>query len=248
MYKLGCLYSLPDFRNYKYAKIKPIPLSEQLPDSVDLRPVCSPIKDQDGVGSCLAFSLTGIMEFNDKKPDGQFTSLSELFLYYIIRDMMGTTDYDSGGYITYGLKCLAQRGVCTEEEYPYDNAIYRYKEMPTGRLLLSGLKHKIDTYWELDTQNDMLTCLADGYAFICGVSVYDSFVSDEIRRTGVIPMPGPNEKLRGGHAIMICGYDTNTQRFIFRNSWGTIWGMDGYGTISFEYVSSMGWNFWTVRK
>ena len=131
---------------------------------------------------------------------------------------------------------------------PYINPLYRYKQMPTGRQLFSGLKRTISSYWQMYTTEEMVTCIADGYPVVGGVAVYDSFQSDAIARTGIIPMPSSSEKFKGGHAIVFCGYDMMSKRFIFRNSWGTKWGQEGYGTIPFEYVDQMGWDFWTVRK
>src|ERR1043166_4442172 len=38
------------------------------------------------------------------------------------------------------------------------------------------------------------------------------------------------------HTIPICGYDDQTARFTFKNSWGGWWGDRGFGTISYEYI------------
>jgi len=57
------------------------------------------------------------------------------------------------------------------------------------------------------------------------------------------------ESVVGGHAVVIVGYDTATQRFIIRNSWGVSWGQSGYFTIPFEYVLNAGLasDFWSIR-
>ena len=246
---LGCLKSIPDRRNYKFATIKESIVT--LPQSIDIRLNCTPIKDQDSVGSCTAFSINAMKEFLDKKEhgiDGKFDILSERYVYYIIRDMMGTTEWDSGGYINYGLKVLAKFGACLESEMPYYNAYYNFREMPTGKMLFSGAHRKISSYWEIDTIDEMKSCLVSGYPFVGGVSVYDSFKSDETAETGDVPMPNLYESFKGGHAIMFCGFNDSTGRFIFKNSWGKRWGNNGYGTISYEYVETMGWDFWTIRR
>ena len=41
---------------------------------------------------------------------------------------------------------------------------------------------------------------------------------------------------KGGHVILLVGYDSENKTFIFQNSWGTEWGQDGYGTIPEEYI------------
>ena len=49
---------------------------------------------------------------------------------------------------------------------------------------------------------------------------------------------------------MACGYDLKTSRFIVRNSWGGRWGMDGYFTMPFAYLTNafLSADFWTVRR
>ena len=51
------------------------------------------------------------------------------------------------------------------------------------------------------------TSLFNGNPFVMGIAVYESFESEEVARTGEVPMPGEGEKMLGGHAILCCGYD-----------------------------------------
>ena len=82
-----------------------------------------------------------------------------------------------------------------------------------------------------------------------GFSVYESFESRAVAKTGEVPLPGPGEALLGGHAVVAVGYDDPRQRFIVRNSWGTSWGMDGYFTMPYEYLLDGGLSddFWTIK-
>ena len=67
--------------------------------------------------------------------------------------------------------------------------------------------------------------------------MYDSFESDAVIASGVVPMPNVNtEQNRGGHYIVGCGYDDAAQTFLFRNSWGDAIGMGGYETIPYAYI------------
>lgn len=45
----------------------------------------------------------------------------------------------------------------------------------------------------------MLTCLAEGYPFIFGFTVYKSFKSQEAKRTGIAHMPKKGERAIGDH-------------------------------------------------
>jgi C1A family cysteine protease len=84
---------------------------------------------------------------------------------------------------------------------------------------------------------------------VFGFTVYESFEGDAVAKTGEVSMPGPSEKVLGGHAVVAVGYDDSTQRFIVRNSWGPGWGMGGYFTIPYAYLtdSNLADDFWTVR-
>jgi C1A family cysteine protease len=48
---------------------------------------------------------------------------------------------------------------------------------------------------------------------------------------------------------MAVGYDDSQQRFIVRNSWGANWGMKGYFTMPYAYLTeqNLSSDFWTVR-
>jgi C1A family cysteine protease len=94
----------------------------------------------------------------------------------------------------------------------------------------------------------MLTCLAEGYPFVFGFTVYESFESAETARTGIVQMPDKSERALGGHAVMAVGYDQKNTRLLIRNSWGKTWGKGGYFTMPFAYMETLAADFWTVRK
>jgi C1A family cysteine protease len=92
--------------------------------------------------------------------------------------------------------------------------------------------------------------MADGFPFVFGFTVYDSFESDQVAKTGILNMPKPDEPEVGGHAVMGVGYDDAKKRLLVRNSWGADWGMKGYFTMPYDYVASrdLSDDFWTIRK
>jgi C1A family cysteine protease len=102
----------------------------------------------------------------------------------------------------------------------------------------------------LPNLNQLKGCLALGYPFVFGFSVYESFESATVARTGKVPMPKPREALLGGHAVLTVGYDDVEERFLMRNSWGASWGMAGYFTMPFDYLvdPNLCDDFWTVKS
>ena len=83
---------------------------------------------------------------------------------------------------------------------------------------------------------DIRVCLTDGFPFVFGFSVYSSFMEEEVRNTGVMPMPQPGETLLGGHAVMAVGYDEEKELLLVRNSWGKEWGDKGYFRMPYDYI------------
>jgi C1A family cysteine protease len=95
----------------------------------------------------------------------------------------------------------------------------------------------------------MKGCLASGDPFVYGFTVYTSFETTQVEQTGIVPMPASGEKVLGGQAVLAVGYDDSSQRFIVRNSWGPGWGMGGYFTVPYVYLTDTGLSddFWTTR-
>ena len=96
----------------------------------------------------------------------------------------------------------------------------------------------------------MRICLAEGFPFVFGFTVYESFESQQVSKTGKVYMPKKNEKVLGGHAVLAVGYNDKDKRFTVRNSWGTGWGMKGYFTMPYDYLASryLSDDFWTIRS
>ena len=245
--RYGWIPDLPDHRDYLYAA--PMEVLRKLPAKVDLRPRCPKVYDQGQLGSCTANAIAGAIEFDLMKQKAKkvFTP-SRLFIYYNERVIEGTVDSDSGAMIRDGVKSVSKQGDCPEPEWPY--AIEKFRDKPSRKCYRDAVKHKAVSYQRLiPAANQLKGCLASGYPFVFGIAVYESFESARVARTGVAPMPGPNEREIGGHAILAVGYDDQQQRFIVRNSWGARWGMKGYFTLPYAYATNpnLADDFWTIR-
>lgn len=241
----GWKKELGDIRDFKFT---PVTAVTALPPSVNLQNQCPPVVDQGQLGSCTANAIAAAHEFAQIKQHEKAFPPSRLFIYYNERAMEGTIKQDAGAIIRDGFKSIAQKGVCSEASWKY--IISKFARKPPVTCYTQALKHKALQYLAVTPTLDHLKgCLADGFPFVFGISVYESFESDAVAQTGIVPMPQPNEQLLGGHAIAAVGYDDATSRFTIRNSWGTEWGDQGYCYLPYEYLTNaqLSSDFWTVR-
>lgn len=250
--RYGWIPDLPDYRDFVFAA--PRAILAKLPPRVDLTSKCPPIYDQKEIGSCTANAIGGTIQFDQlkQKMRGAFMP-SRLFIYYNERVMENTVREDAGAMIRDGIKSVAKQGVCAEKMWPYDPAPYppnpRLAKKPSANCYKSAPKHTAVQYQRVPRNlAQMKGCLASGYPFVIGFTVYESFESDDVTRTGMMPMPAPNEHVIGGHAVMVVGYDDKLDRFRMRNSWGQAWGVKGHFTMPYGYLldHNLSDDFWKI--
>ena len=239
---------LPDGRDFMYGA--PAEVVRQLPESVDLRPGCPPVYDQGQLGSCTANAIGGALEFAQIKEQkaNPFTP-SRLFIYYNERVIEHTVDSDSGAQIRDGVKSVHQLGAPPETDWPYD--INQFAQKPPEQAYTDATNYQAILYQRVTpTLGQLKGCLASGYPFVFGFTVYESFESQEMANTGHLGMPGTAEKQLGGHAVLAVGYEDSSQTFIVRNSWGADWGIKGYFTMPYPYLlqGTLASDFWTIRS
>ena len=201
------------------------------------------------VHNCTANAIAGAIEFDQMKQNLSPVFVpSRLFIYYNERVIEGTVNTDSGAQLRDGMKSAGTQGVCPEDMWPYN--IANFEVQPTDDCYQAALQHKAILYQRVTRNLDQMKgCLASGYPFVFGFTVYESFESKQVAQSGHAPMPQPGEQTLGGHAVLAVGYDDANQWFIARNSWGTGWGMQGYFTLPYAYLASrsLSSDFWTVR-
>ncbi len=247
-----------------------------MPAAVDLRAWCSPIEDQRALGSCTAHAAVGMIEYLHRRGTGRHIDGARLFVYKTTRNLMGVVG-DTGAYMRTTMGALALFGAPPEKYWPYTDVkppcpadARTFDEEPPAFIYAMGDDFQAITYFCHDPKSQNVPpgqvlssvkkYLAAGFPAMFGFIGFDSFGHSDI--PGGVPFPCPTDSPRWGHAILAVGYDDNLKikntlcpnvkskgALLFRNSWGTGWGDQGYGWIPYDYVlQNLAWDFWTCLK
>lgn len=224
-----------------------VPHMAVLPSSVDLRNNCPAIYDQGNLGSCTANAAAGLAQYMMIKQKLPSWMPSRLALYYWNRLQEGTVSWDSGASLYDAMNTMVVYGVPHETLWPYN--VRKFTTKPPKNVWSDAYWHSIQKGLSVrQNLNTIKATLAAGNPIIFGFTVYESFESNTVTTTGIMPMPSEGEETLGGHAVMAVGYDDETQMIIVRNSWGTSWGQNGYFMMPFDFITNPNYcdDFWTA--
>jgi C1A family cysteine protease len=220
-----------------------------LPPVVDLEPKCPPIYDQQDLGACTSMAAGALSQFQAKKTGHKWYMPSRLAIYYWTREMEGSVNDDTGATLHDTMQVLVRKGVPHEDLWWYN--IEKFAVKPSQKVVTDAGNFRVAKQLAVNQNlHDLRSCIAEGDPFIFGFSVYESFLSNEVARTGVTPMPHTGEEVLGGHAVMAVGYDDRKGMFKVRNSWGKEWGQNGYFWMPYDYVTNFNLSddFWTLSN
>ena len=216
-----------------------------LPKAVDLRPHFEAVRNQGALGSCSAFAATAVMEAM-RNIQGKRTKerLAPLFFYYAERKQMeadGTrqaTRKDTGAFMSLAAATAVKVGTVTEAVVPYADGKEGLGYDATSAHFAAAGEFRMKKKARVKTLQGMKSALAARKPFMLPVILYDSFMTREVAKTGMMPMPGRKEQMQGGHAVVAVGYDDAKQAFLVRNSWGTDWGQKGHFWMPYAFFTT----------
>lgn len=246
----------------KFFELKQLKIEQNVPvfdlrDVVKIPEALSEI-DQGSLGSCTANAISFAYAFDELKQNNKDVFLpSRLFIYYNERLIENTIDEDSGASLKDGMNCIKQYGVCEERIWPYDPINFEVKPSQEAydqaklakAVKFMGIALSYNDSIDIRT-NNLKNVLKSGFPIIIGIVVYDSFESQQVAETGMVPMPGEFDQIIGGHAVCIIGYNDHKQSFIVKNSWGPDWGDHGYFYLPYKYVTNpdLTSELWILQK
>jgi C1A family cysteine protease len=244
----------PDFRDHHYSLTGPF--GAKVPTTNRTTFVMPPVVDQGNLGSCTGNGIAGLLMFNflnhhvQNKTRSKVDYFSRLFIYYGERVIEGSVKEDAGAEIRDGIKVVDKLGAPPEHIWPY--TISKFANKPTKTAFIAALKFKAVNYERINNTNpDLLySAIAAGKPVVYGFTVYDSFESDRVARTGIVPMPKSTERVLGGHCVWMIDYDevNGVPGYWSVNSWGIDWGFKGLFFMPEAYVTNnnLADDFWTI--
>jgi C1A family cysteine protease len=224
-----------------------------LPAQVDLHDRFPPVRDQENRGTCVAHACVAVREFllGDESTQGD---LSEQFVYWACKKRDGYAG--SGTWIHHGIAVLKELGACVESMWPYNPEPLPGNEgqgPPPADAETEARDYRITDSEQVPSRGvDVLRQqLAQERAIAFAVPVYTYWFTDPVHGTGDIRLPLSTDKIEGGHAMCMVGYQDDADvpgggYFLVRNSWGTTtWGRDnaiapGYARIPYAYIAAHG--------
>lgn len=235
----------------------------KLPSEINNTRFCSPMHNQGTQGSCTAQSAVSLFEYMERKSGNNVhIDGSRAFVYYNSRVYAGfNTNSDTGSYIRSTIKSIVMNGIAEEVYFPYNPSDWKTK--PAESVYRNALNFKATKYVRLDDGSQglierMKSFVNNGYAINFGFAVYQC-IDDITSKIPVLPFPSRTEKLKGGHAVIIVGYDDaapsynyrdknkTTGAFLCQNSWGSAWGNKGFFYIPYKYFETqLALDVWTV--
>ncbi len=186
----------------------------------------TPIEDQGGCGSCVAFGTIATFEaqiqIHADAPD-LGVDLSEADLWFCYGPAHGAGACPDGGWWPDSAFPGLVAGVVPAANYPYTD-----QNQPCSRPANAADLLSADSSWQtLGTAADMKKFISSVGPMTACFTVYEDFYYHYT--SGVYEYNAATSgNVVGGHCVSIVGYNDDGQYWIAKNSWGTGWGESGY--------------------
>jgi C1A family cysteine protease len=240
---------LPDPHDSKDISFSSVKTEDQIEESVDLEPFCSPIDTQLRLNSCVANATADSIELINSVQGLSHSQVSRLQIYYNGRSIMyamnddHTSLKDEGMWIRAAFRAIANLGVCSEDEWPYDPK--HVNTRPPVGLMFKSLKNKISGYYKITNYKvaEFKRAISAMHPVVMGIPVNDGFKN---YKGGILSPPEVGDKIYGHHAIMAMGFGPDFIKI--RNSWGPGFGEDGYAKLDPAWIEIFARDCWVPTR
>lgn len=218
----GALFSKSDIRDYRLASAA---VQEEFPEEFELS--MPKIKNQGSVGSCVAHSISTVIEYHNKI---QNDDSSEMSVGYIYGNRTGTTWFGSGMYTRDAVATTCKYGDVLKNKFPYNEEVPEIIDKFNAielELFDEGTPNRFSTYYKLKTANEIKSALIKHGPVVFAINWYEDIkVVNGIMQTNKVGDAG-------GHCMVIYGW--NKDGWLIQNSWGSRWGKNGRAVMPYTF-------------
>lgn len=240
---LGYLPDPPDTRDRPASAMLP---AGAAPASSDNRELIASVLDQGSYSSCVAnATMQAVRASHIHQGDLDAPLGSRLFTYYYARRGHAAETRDAGTFVRSAFNAISKLGFPREEDWPYHVPVNQAPGLETLRDAFD--QRRPTEYFRIDEQGPLRVdaakrALAAGHLIVFGTDIDASFFEVKGEIVGV-----PAGPIVGGHAMCVVDHSGDVFRVV--NSWGTEWGMEGFWSMSADYLAWQGTrDLWLVKS
>ena len=220
-YSTGALFSPVDVRDYRLASVTN---ESEFPETFELK--MPKIKNQKNVNSCVAHSISTVIEYFNNIQQNNDEAMSTNYIYGNRTNM----NYDGMGmYTRQAIANTCKFGDVLESVWPGNTEVpdvineFEYNKV---KLHDQGTSYRFSSYYSVKTKNEIKTALMKNGPVIFAMSWYD----DIKVKNGIITTSQEGDA--GGHCMIIYGW--NQDGWLIQNSWGSSWGNKGKAILPYN--------------
>jgi C1A family cysteine protease len=196
------------------------------------------VKNQSMVNSCVAHSVSSVLEWFNQKETGEYRELSTAFIY----GMQGVefNRLDTRMYLRDACKIMQKYGDCLNDTVSFNiempHCYNRLKKILNDEVYKEAAICKIKSYVRCTTDNAVKYALMRYSPVIIAVKWYKEY---EVLNDGTIHFNTSSSN--GHHAVMVYGF--NEKGWLCQNSFGVNWGHNGRFILPYNYGFEEAWSF-----
>jgi hypothetical protein len=205
------------------------------------------ITNQNNTNACTGHAMSAFLSaLFYKLKSGNALQFNYYYIYYFGRLLSGgTVEKDDGAYLRATMKAVANYGAIVKEM----SSLSSVYSKPSESEIRNASLLKIREYFRLpsnDIYRAMLYTLVKEKLPVLISLYYNKKDWDFAKKTGLLVPMTESGSNNSGHAICVYGFDPSDCSFLATNSWGTMWGNNGYFKISRESLERDLMDAWTV--
>lgn len=225
----GALFSPRDVRDYRLSYASP---TTKLPKTFELK--MPNVKNQGEVNSCVAHSISTIIEYFNQTQEHRNEEMS---VGYIYGNRASCSHHGPGMYLRDALSNACKYGDVAKRLFPYNQEvpeiITKFNTVSSS-LFEKGEPNRFTSYYRLYNEREIKTSLMKNGPVAFGMKWYD-----DIKVVDGVITTKQESSAYGGHCMVIYGWDERGWKI--QNSWGIWWGNRGRAILPYDIEIMESW-------